>query len=234
MRGYLSFVLVLASVVLILSFVQIDLSSTNFDLSKAISAERTYQVQMNVKEAVIESVRQGGMEGFLEYDSTHSHQACLRYCADMGVCTHPDTPPCDSMMCGRECFRVSDAQMKAEESAIEKVVELSALGFDPDFEVLLWCGPEPMDFEARDIAERMKSAESLSACASCIPLTLASCGSALTATVRPGEIPDSYALESVQLAPRAGAGVIGISVLSGKLDIASVSYLPQSLEVEWG
>ncbi|HIE56406.1 MAG TPA: hypothetical protein EYP90_14745 [Chromatiaceae bacterium] len=234
MKGYLSFVLVFASVILILGFVQADLSAGTVDLSRAISAERAYQAQMNVKEVLLEAAAQGGLRGYGAYADGRSELACVQYCPDFGECLHPKTPPCDMVKCADKCFRISDAQSEAEKGAMLKMREVSAAEFDSGADIVIWCGPKPPDAAQTNLAERMRSVRTALACDGCSQLPAPACDYMLTATVLRGIAPDSFWLESIQMAPRSGTGVIGASFYYPAQDLATVSYIPAGVEVEYG
>lgn len=121
MKGYLSFLLALASVFLILSFIEAAEQSGKISFSKAIAAERAYQAQMNAKEAVLEAVHDGAAEGFRTYNSTHSVAAC----ADPAA--------------GDLCFKADDARLAAKLGAYAYIAKLGEVRIDPDMDVRIWC-----------------------------------------------------------------------------------------------
>lgn len=135
MRGYVSFLLVFVSILLFLSLMQLRFASSPPDLSMAVAFERSYCIEMNAKEAAIETLRQGAEAGFAGYDSTHSIEACI-HCQDNG-CAYPAPPAppppniCDAALC-LGCFRESEARWAAETGAASA---LRALGVsDGDFD----------------------------------------------------------------------------------------------------
>jgi hypothetical protein len=134
LRGYLSFILVLASLVLAFSLLDVHLALKSINFSKAVAVERTYGLQLNVKEAVAESARQGALDGFSAYDRAHDASSC-RACLDHG-CALMMPPACDGMKCAA-CFREDDARRAAEHEAEGKVAALSSHVFDDDFSVLI-------------------------------------------------------------------------------------------------
>ncbi len=140
MRGYLSFVLVFSSVMLIITLILVFQASVSADYSKAVSVERAYAIQMNAKEAVLESVRYGSLGGFRLYDSGHEVSKC-KHCPDH-FCI-PPTPPdpappnvCDETMCSA-CFRESEARVAAQDGAGASVSLLRQHQSDPQFPVSL-------------------------------------------------------------------------------------------------
>lgn len=131
MRAYLSFVLVLFCLMLLISLLQY----TGYTSTKSLINERAYLISMNVKEALIESARQGSLEGFRDYDSVHSVDDCI-HCPPC----HPEL--CDPVRC-QTCFRESDARTSARTAALGHIEALRAHVFDPDFFVTI--GPADID-----------------------------------------------------------------------------------------
>lgn len=129
MRGYFSFLLALIASIILAGLLSLHVATLMTDLSDAVAAERTYGLDMNVKEAVLESVRSGAHDGFAVYDSTHDLASCSS-CPDH-FCA---AGACDGVLCLR-CFRESGARLSAIEGAGERLDALRAHAFDPDFGV---------------------------------------------------------------------------------------------------
>ncbi|MBU0532973.1 hypothetical protein KKB44_05770 [Candidatus Micrarchaeota archaeon] len=130
MRGYLSFVLVLICLLVIFYLLELQIT---FDFSKAIAVQRTYSVQMNVKESIFESVKQGASEGFHDYDLSHSTELC-KHCPDHFCIPSSPTNHCDPILCAK-CFREDEARNSAVNGALSKLQLISTHIFDPDFDV---------------------------------------------------------------------------------------------------
>ena len=145
MRGYISFVLVFVAAGILLS--SYSLLAPSPDLSRAVSVERAYGLQMNIKEAALESIRQGAIQGFSDYDEVHYLENCLN-CP--GACTPPPSPnPCDVMLCAK-CFREDEARASAIQGAQTQLGKLHDHQFDkafatsissPEIEVFLQADP---------------------------------------------------------------------------------------------
>jgi hypothetical protein len=140
MKGYISFVLVFLSSIILLHSLAILSAAYSTDLSLAVETERAYGLQMNVKECVLEGVRQGAGLGFSSYDGTHDIALC-RHCPDH-FCT-PPTPVnpnpenlCDGGLCAR-CFRESEARLASESGALGGIMALRSGSFDGDYLVHL-------------------------------------------------------------------------------------------------
>ncbi|NYZ77274.1 hypothetical protein H0O02_03085 [Candidatus Micrarchaeota archaeon] len=112
MRGYFAFLIVFAAFALLISLAELNLSSKSHNLSAAITAEKFYRTQMNVKEVLIEAARQGAAGGFDAYAATHNEAACLA-----GDAAH--------------CFSSRDAENAAGLAAIAKM-QLVIAGADFD------------------------------------------------------------------------------------------------------
>jgi len=134
MRGYLSFVLALVACGVLLSCHSLLNSSSSFDLSKAISVERAYGIQMDTKEAAMESIRQGAAAGFVAYDVGHETGNCT-HCP--GLCLPPPAPDyCDAALCER-CFIESGARASAEGGALASLDALRGHQSDDAFAISL-------------------------------------------------------------------------------------------------
>jgi len=119
LKGYFGFLIVFAAFALLLSLVEFNLNSKSHDLSSAITSEKLYSIQMNVKEVVIEAAREGAKEGFDNYAKDHTIYAC----AD------PETVD--------RCFRVSEARISTESGALLKLLSvLGGANFDDSITVV--------------------------------------------------------------------------------------------------
>jgi len=154
MRGYISFLLVLLASLVLLNLLELYGSSSDIDLSDAVAAERMYGLEMNVKEAIIASVRLGSVDGFSEYDTDHDVKKCM-HCPD-NFCAPPTPadpfPPniCDKLLCD-QCFRESEARNSAKDGAQMRFEALGGHQFDPDFilsfhpmEIEILLKPDPL------------------------------------------------------------------------------------------
>jgi hypothetical protein len=138
MKGYVSFILVLLASLALLDLLSLYSSSSETDLSQAVAAERIYGIEMNVKEALIASVRIGAKEGFDEYDKGHDIKNC-RHCPDHFCALSIPANPlpvnfCDNLLCGG-CFRESGARNSAMMGAQNRLEALKSHTFDQDFNI---------------------------------------------------------------------------------------------------
>jgi len=131
MRGYLSFLLVLASASLILSLIEASEAPSKISFSRAIAAERAYQAQMNAKEMALEAIRDGGVRYFQEYNLTHPPG-----------CKDPQLP-CH--------FRMDEAALAAKTGSYLYAAQLRPDAFSPGMDVRISCGRGM----TRDIADSL-------------------------------------------------------------------------------
>jgi len=228
MRGYLSFILVLASALTMLNLVILYWQPERIDLSKAIAIERVYQAQMNVKEVVLESIRRGGMEGFALYNSSHSVLFCD---PELGGPAHPN------------CFRIEEAGNWTRAGAFYKLTSVDTKSFDDDLEVDIWC----MKGINEDVARSIASSKS---CPSCLSYNTQSpnltaliasgvsqmdCADFIYPQIVPSLLPEENPiLKNMKITGGvAGSigGSIGISTRYPRFNISAVSYLPTGYEV---
>jgi len=137
MRGYLNFLLVFISVFFILILFAASETPSSISLSKAISAERIYQAQMNSKEMVNESIRKGGIAAFAAYNSTHFVFMCD---PDFGGPADP------------ACFRMEEAALWTRAGAFTYLVLADSSQADPDIQQDFFCMPSINDILSRQLA----------------------------------------------------------------------------------
>jgi len=82
MRGYFTFLIVLAACLLIVSLFQFNINSKYSNTGRAIWVDRYHQTEMNVKEAIVEAAREGVIEGTLQY--AFIYYECLQAAAAPG------------------------------------------------------------------------------------------------------------------------------------------------------
>jgi len=97
-------------------------------------------LHMDVKESLLESVRQGASMGYGAYDFSHDIRLC-RHCPDNACAPATPLDPfppniCDDSLCS-QCFRENEAREAAVSGAIGAAALLSAYQFDADFTVAL-------------------------------------------------------------------------------------------------
>lgn len=137
MRGYFAFFLVFLSSALLLSLLSLSEAAQTADLSRAVAVSRSYGVEMNAKEAVLEAARGGSLAGFAAYDLSHDVSTCS-HCEDHFCSPLLPLGPnsCDSALCSL-CFRESGAREAAIGGALARLRMLRAHAFDQDFEVAI-------------------------------------------------------------------------------------------------
>jgi hypothetical protein len=206
MKGYLAFLLVFASVFLILSLIAAASEAPKITFSRAIAAERAYQVQMNAKEVVLEGVRQGGVRGYGAYNASF-RIACCGDCA-----TVPRGPRCP------ECFRYPDAVAAAQAGAFSEIASMGGASFDQGMNVTIWC----QQGMGRDMADAI-AAKSLPGGAN---------GSGCEDAILPILGPDADPNENPHLEELRAVQDIVIMVDYPAFNITAVSWIPAGYKVE--
>lgn len=134
MKGYFSFILVFIISLLIISSIELYQTKNSFSLSKAIISERAYGVGSNAEYSISQSLIQGAVIGFNDYDSTHSILMC-NHCQDFYCSIVPASPNmCDPLLCAT-CFRDKEAIESSKTMSINTLQSLGGTGFDRDFYV---------------------------------------------------------------------------------------------------
>ena len=158
MRGYLSFLLVLAalSILIVLSNSYNNSKSTNF--SKAIALERAEQLSMGIKRNMLTAAKYGAIAGFLEY--------CVEVAESGGL-------------------KALDPAEAKERVKFGSHSSLALAGFSPDedFQVLMWCGQVESEGSLDLLAEQSLRAGMPLLCPGCQPIQSPMCKDFIEAEV---------------------------------------------------
>jgi hypothetical protein len=139
MKGYLSFLLVFVSVFMILTLIEVSQLPSQISFSKAIAAERVYQVQMNAKEVALESVRHGGISAFKLYNETHKSEICKTQSPN-----HPN------------CFRSEEAIIWTKAGSFVLLSLLERANFDSDIKVNIFCTDSMTDSQLIESSKEVR------------------------------------------------------------------------------
>ena len=142
MRGYITFLLVLSSLFFTLILIGASQKPYDISFSKAIAAERTYGVAMNSKEVAAEAIRQGSLEAFNLYETTHSAAECY-------VEPFFEKNPF--------CYREEEVPLWVKAGAFIRLATLDKSAFDSDMEVEIYCTPLATDDLLRQEASAMRT-----------------------------------------------------------------------------
>lgn len=214
MRGYISFLLVLASVLLVILLLNSSILVRELSFSDAIISEKTYQLQMNVKELILESARQGAINGFNGYSHTHSKIACKRHPL---YTNNPD------------CFNDHDAILRTKTSAIASMAQLNT--HNSDFDLLLWCTQSKNEHLAQKHSIKLIEKRTLSNQENSFLLSSALCNDILSIKLKQSKIPYKNPTLEKLIFGETGT-IIGISIYSSKFRVASLSYVPLGIQVK--
>lgn len=225
MRGFISFLLVFAFLVIFLYSLFPLLSSFEFDQSKNIAIERAYSLEMNLKETILEGIREAAVS------------ATERY-----LLTHPSY----------ESFNLEELEEEIKESVQNKIIELDSFdsedvknhqletdslfltdgdstGLKPaeslDFEFEFFCG-EPSSLETTSWKKKMLEQGKIEKCLSCEEFDSDSCKEIINVNFQLHTEPNSIpALSSISFGKEK---VLLIAIYSKKFEVSSVSYIPIS------
>ena len=210
MKGYFSFLLVLASVALILIYARVYSDTHALDFSELILLEKSHQDILNFKGAMIESIRTGGKSAFDDYSKTHTTAACLS----------PQT--------SKFCFKKDEAELAVRNGAYQSLIALS--GYPTQYQKIIWCGVRPDRFDLDNAVQSMRLNHKPLPCTGCIDVF--SCGSLINPKIIQNPAGDSYSLVSIILADPVNGLRFGVSIYDKENDIAVASYIPAPEVVE--
>lgn len=145
MRGYVSFLIVLAALFLFIHLLEHRMVVNSSSDDRIIAAERIYQDGMNIKEVVHETARQAAREGFLLYLA--------------------------SIAFDKKSFDLKAAKKAVRTHVYKKLSSLQLQRFFPDSEVLLWCSVTPVKPNVYNTMRLMSSTGKAEPCPTCVPLS---------------------------------------------------------------
>ncbi len=145
MRGYLSFLLVLSIMLCVFSFMQILPSLNSVSEYKAIEAERTNSLSMNIKETILLSTSYWLRTSALLYDSLPEAEK------------NPE-----------------ERELAIKAGILAGWAILSNHPFSEDFEVELWCGQINYNIKEQ-LSEEMLAQGKVLSCSGCSPLSSIEC-----------------------------------------------------------
>ena len=220
MRGYVSFLIVLAALSLFAALGILLSSSHSYSNEDAIGIARMEYLERNVKENIYESASYGLRSAGMAYDLA--------------------TPPEARTPQGRE--------QALREGVVLALSRLGAYdGWDGDFEVLIWCG-YASESELDGLPKKMREDGRAEGCGLCSEISKKECD-AFVQVVQGGQVDAGSGLlgtgngevNAGSWMPEAGdyvllkgpeppnpfvEGAVGVSVYSEKFDVAGVSVFP--------
>jgi hypothetical protein len=202
MRGYLSFLLVLAIMAALFAFLHGLPALYSGSDYRAIEAERTYSVSMNVKEAIALSTSYWLRASAYEFDSTPREET------------------------GTEDV---ERELAIRQGILEGWALLTGHEFSQDFEVELWCG-QISETTREELSRQMMENKGVALCPGCTSLDSPLCMEYIQVIQgEPLAGNDSVRLAAPSLPGRFG--VVGASIYSPKYGTANVVYIPVSEEI---
>ncbi|MFA5412235.1 MAG: hypothetical protein WC350_02725 [Candidatus Micrarchaeia archaeon] len=202
MRGYISFLIVLAALGLFVAAAALLAEPHYYSNEKAISVMRMEHIERNVKENILQAASYGMHDGAVAYDAL--------------------VPP--EMRVPQE----REAAIRA--AAYASLAQLGMDLWDEDYEVQVWCG-YTNGAELDALPKRMREAGGFRMCTACQPIASPACAPfmQITQKVPYGTgMEDSILLKGPEPPNPMLEGAVGISVYSSKYDVAGVSVFPTS------
>jgi len=139
MRGYLTFLVVFAACLLLVSLFQFNANAKYSNSASAIWIERYNQAEMNIKEAIVEAVREGAVEGVYEYAKAYVDSGCPGRLAEGDLSAVPNM----------DCI-----EYYVNKKSVEKIKGLDGRETD-GMKFLISIDPIYELNEAEDVCERM-------------------------------------------------------------------------------
>jgi len=197
-RGYVSFLIVLAALSLFAALGFLLASSHSYSNEKAIGIARMEYLERNVKENIYEAASYGLRSAGMAYDLV--------------------TPPEARTPQGREAA--------LEEGVMLSLSRLGDYdGWDGDFKVLVWCG-YASESELDGLPKKMREDGRAEGCDLCSEISNKECDAFVQVVQEPEE--DYVLLKGPEPPNPFVEGAVGVSVYSEKFDVAGVSVFPVS------
>lgn len=201
MKGYLTFLLVLAALAILSVLGTSYLNSDSMNLGDAISLEHAEQLSLEAKRSMLSAAKYGAISGFFAYVS--------EVLASRGA----------------KAFDPAEAEERAKDGAQAALLLVKA--GDEDYEALLWCGEIASESELGKIAEDSLTSRSPQMCALCRPIS--SCGDYLNIEMLWDLNAGEFALSRVELGSISlgeTPKIFGATLYSSKFNVSKVAYVP--------
>ncbi len=207
MRGFVSFLLVLAALAILVVLAHAYNNSKTVNFSNAIALERMEQLSLEAKRNMLTAAKYGAIAGF------------LGYLAEVAASE------------GMKAFDLLEAKERIRDGVI---ASLSLLDFsaERDYEIKMWCGEISSEGEFGEIAERSLVEGVTGTCANCKPIAL--CRDFVDAEVLADVQNGNFAIANVRLGSLNLGGnpkIFGITIYSEKFGASKASYIPTSEKI---
>ncbi len=201
MRGYVSFLLVLACLAIFAVLAGAHSNSREVNFSNPIAQERMEQLSLEEKRGMLAAAKYGAIAGFSEY---------------VGEVLASE---------GKEALDPEKAKERAQEGAIAAMALLAPQG--QDYETSLWCGNIDSEYQLGALADSSLREERAETCPGCRPLALCKDYVDVEAILdlQKGE----FTLAKVGLGSRNVGGspkIFGMTIYSAKFNMSKVGYVP--------
>lgn len=213
MRGYVSFLIVLAALSLFAVLGALLASTHDYSNEKAIGIARMEYLERNVKENIYEAASYGLQSAVMAYDLA--------------------TPP--------ELRTPQEREAALRDGAFLYLSKLGGHEWDEDFEVMAWCGYAG-ERELDGLPREMREEGKVKGCEMCMEISNPACAEFIQvvqgrpetgngepdADIGMPETGDYVLLKGPEPPNPFVEGAVGVSVYSEKFDVAGVSVFPVS------
>ena len=209
MRGYLSFLLVLAALAILTVLAVSYSNSKSLNFSKAIALERMEQLSLDEKRTMLVSAKYGAIAGFLAYlAETVGSQ-------------------------GAAAFDPNEAKERIKDGVYTSLL-LIDFSTESDFQTVFWCGEVSSESELGALAEQSLRAGAPLICANCQPIQSPACRDFIDAEAGFNPSSGDFTIANLALGSEnlgAKPKLFGVTIYSPKFNTSKVSYIPTNEKV---
>ena len=210
MRGYISFLLVFASVAIILAVLSTT-TRASINHAKEIELQKMYYLEIDIKDTLLGLAKQGANRGAKEYIAEQVEKAAIT------------ETPLD--------IDIPELKKRARKAAFEDIQKMAAFEFDETYDVKMWCGFPTYNKELKeDFAQKMVDEKRALICNDCHDLTNELCEEFIwieTPTID-FENPLNSIVDLKLFKSSSKLAVFGVSIYSKER--ASISYIPKGVK----
>lgn len=206
MRGYVSFLLVLAALAILVVLSNSYSNSKSVNFSKAISLERMEQLSLEAKRSMVSGAKYGALAGFLEY---------------LGEVAASE---------GAEAFDPEKAKSRVRNGAYASMLLATSMS-DPDYSFAFWCGEVSDERDLERMAQYSIESGSPQMCPSCQPIASPACKDYVDAEILADAKEAKFSLARVSLGSTnlgESPKIFGVTIYSQKFNSSKAAYIPTS------
>ncbi len=209
MRGYISFLLVFASVAIILAVLSAT-TRTSINHAKEIELQRMYYLEIDIKDTLLGLAKQGANRGAKEYIAEQVEKAAIT------------ETPLD--------INIPELKKRAQKAAFEDIQKMAAFEFNEPYDVKMWCGSPTFNEINKEFAQKMVEEKRALICNDCHDVTNELCEEFIwieTPTID-FKNPLNSIVDLKLFKSSSKLAVFGVSIYSKER--ASISYIPKGVK----